>query len=42
VFGTRTGGKIGTTNVRKRVLVPALEAANIAIAKRDLEPCPRG
>ena len=42
VFATRTGQKIGATNVRKRVLAPAVEKANAALAKQDIEPLPDG
>lgn len=42
VFPTSTGGKIGATNVRKRVLAPAVVLANARLAKRDAEPLPEG
>jgi integrase len=42
VFPTRTGGKLSATNVRRRVLAPAVTVANAALAERDLEPLPDG
>jgi integrase len=42
VFGTRTGGKLGATNVRKRVLAPAVEFADARLGKQEVEPLPEG
>jgi integrase len=42
VFPTATGARLGATNVRKRLLAPAVELANAALAKRDVEPLPDG
>lgn len=42
VFATRAGRKIGATNVRKRVLAPAVELANGTLEQRDAEPLPDG
>lgn len=42
VFATSKGGKIGATNVRRRVLGPAVERANAALAERGSEPLPEG
>lgn len=38
VFATSTGGKQSATNVRRRVLAAAVEAANCELAMRDVEP----
>jgi Phage integrase family len=42
VFPTRTGEKLGATNVRKRVLAPAVDKANMSLADEDVEPLPEG
>lgn len=42
VFATSKGGKIGATNVRRRVLGAAVERANAALAERGSEPLPEG
>src|SRR4051794_22049686 len=41
VFGTSTGAKQSATNVRNRVLAPAVERANEALAKAGHPPLPR-
>jgi integrase len=41
LFGTSTGRRQGETNVRRRVLEPAVELANEQMAKEGLEPLPR-
>lgn len=40
VFGTSTGGRQSETNVRRRILQPAVEHANEQLAKRNAEPLP--
>lgn len=40
VFGTSTGGRQSETNVRRRILAPAVKKANERLAKRELEPLP--
>lgn len=42
VFETTTGGRVSESNVRNRVLAPAVEAANEARAEDGLEPLPEG
>lgn len=42
VFGTSTGGRQSETNVRRRILQPAVKQANERLAKRDAEPLPTG
>jgi integrase len=42
VFSTSTGAKFGQSNVRRRVLAPAVEEANAWLATRDLGPLPEG
>jgi integrase len=42
VFGTSTGAKQGATNVRRRILAPAVERANKELAKKKVEPLPTG
>jgi integrase len=41
VFGTSTGGRQGETNVRKRILEPAVELANEQMARAGAEPLPK-
>jgi integrase len=40
VFGTTTGGRQSETNVRRRILAPAVETASARLAKLDVEPLP--
>ena len=40
VFGTSTGGRQQASNLRRRVLAPAVERANKRLAKREVEPLP--
>jgi integrase len=40
VFGTTTGGRQSETNVRRRILQPAVAKANEALAQADIEPMP--
>ena len=42
VFGTTTGAKHGATNIRKRIMAPAVEKANERLAKDELDPLPTG
>jgi len=42
VFGTSTGGRQSETNVRRRVLAPAVERANAALEVEGVEPLPTG
>jgi integrase len=42
VFGTATGAKQGATNIRKRIMAPAVEKANERLAKDELDPLPAG
>jgi integrase len=42
VFGTRTGKRQGSSNVRRRVLARAVERANASLLERDLDPLPEG
>jgi integrase len=42
VFETRTGGKLGATNVRRRILSPAVERANERLAEQGSRPLPEG
>jgi hypothetical protein len=42
VFGTSRGAKQSPSNARNRVLAPAVELANVELAKHDLEPLPEG
>lgn len=42
VFRTSKGGRIGATNVRKRVLAPAIESADEALREAGDEPFPEG
>jgi integrase len=42
VFGTATGQRQGATNVRRRVLAPAVKRANERLVKRKAEPLPDG
>jgi integrase len=42
VFGTSTGGRQGATNVRRRILAPAVACANEQLAKDEREPMPEG
>ncbi|HEX4188487.1 MAG TPA: tyrosine-type recombinase/integrase [Solirubrobacteraceae bacterium] len=42
VFATSTGGRQQASNLRRRVLAPAVEAANEALVERDAEPLPEG
>lgn len=39
-FGTSTGGRQSETNVRRRILQPAVKLANERLAKRNAEPLP--
>jgi integrase len=41
VFGTGTGGRASETNVRRRILAPAVEAANAAMEELGEEALPR-
>lgn len=40
VFATSTGGKLSPTNLRRRVLAPAVEAANETLVAAELTPLP--
>jgi integrase len=40
VFGTTTGAKQGATNIRRRILVPAVAKANERLAKEEGDPLP--
>jgi integrase len=40
VFATSEGNRQGATNVRRRILAPAVKRANEALAKREAEPMP--
>lgn len=40
VFGTSTGGRQSETNVRRRILAPAVEKANAALVEAELEALP--
>lgn len=42
VFGTSTGGRQSETNVRRRILQPAVEKANEQLARANAEPLPTG
>jgi integrase len=42
VFGTRTGGRQQPTNLRQRVLTPAVELANAQLLQGGYEPLPIG
>jgi integrase len=42
VFGTSTGGRQGATNVRRRILAPAVVRANEQLVKGEREPRPEG
>jgi integrase len=42
VFGTTTGGRQSETNVRRRILAPAVTSANGRRSADDLEPLPEG
>ncbi|MDP9384584.1 MAG: site-specific integrase [Actinomycetota bacterium] len=42
VFGTTTGGRQSETNVRRRILAPAVERANAALELEGVEPLPEG
>jgi integrase len=42
VFGSATGAKQGATNIRRRILAPAIERANKRLAKAEVEPLPEG
>lgn len=42
VFGTSTGAKQGATNVRRRLLAPAVELANTQLAKQGKDLLPEG
>jgi integrase len=42
VFRTSKGGSIGATNVRRRILAPAVEKADEELRERGLEPFPAG
>ena len=42
VFGTGTGGRQSETNVRRRILAPAVDHANAALGREGLEPLPEG
>jgi integrase len=42
VFGTSTGGKLSRSNVRQRVLAPAVERATASLTKRGVAPLPDG
>jgi len=41
-FATSTGRPHGASNIRRRVLAPAIQLANAELARRDLEPLPLG
>ncbi|MEA2395853.1 MAG: integrase [Solirubrobacteraceae bacterium] len=40
MFATSTGGRQSGTNVRRRILLPAIDNANERLAKVDVEPLP--
>jgi integrase len=42
VFGSATGAKQGATNIRRRILAPAVDGANTTIATEGVEPLPEG
>lgn len=42
VFATRTGGGFSASNVRNRILAPAVERANVALAEAGERPIPEG
>ncbi len=42
VFGTSTGGLFTATNIRKRVLAPAVELASATLVKHGFAPLPDG
>jgi integrase len=42
VFRTSKGGRIGSTNVRRRILAPAIEATDEALQAAGDEPFPEG
>ena len=42
MFPTSKGRKLGATNVRRRVLGPAVERASERLAEHDIEPLPEG
>jgi integrase len=42
VFGSAAGAKQGATNIRRRVLAPAVERANRRLAETKVEPLPKG
>jgi integrase len=42
VFGSATGAKQGATNIRRRILAPAVETANERLSKKKLESLPGG
>jgi integrase len=42
VFATSTGAKIGASNVRRRLLAPAVELADAALSERDADALPDG
>jgi len=42
VFGSSADGSLGATNVRLRILAPAIAAANELLAKHGAEPLPEG
>lgn len=42
MFGTTTGAKQGATNVRRRILAPAIDQANKQLSKQKIEPLPDG
>ena len=42
MFGTTSGASLGATNVRRRVLAPAVKAANEQLAKAGRDALPDG
>jgi integrase len=42
VFATSRGGRFAESNVRRRILAPAVERANAALADAEVEPIPDG
>src|SRR3954454_17577476 len=42
VFPTRTGEKLGASNIRRRLLGPAVEKANAALVEQGIEPLREG
>jgi integrase len=42
VFATKTGKALGASNIRRRILAPAVERANKQLAKNKVEPLPTG